>query len=367
MIFSRRMGNIDYLCLELIFRQMKPISVLPVLLLLFSCSPVLERGAWEEAPYRAICNVLQDKSLEGAYAVFDCDNTTILNDVSHTLLVYQIENLEFADAVRENFLHGLPRTDFPLEGLGLTAGEMGERLSSQYTRLRERLDGGATLEEIHRSDEYLDFRAGFLALREAIGEHCEYGEICLWEPMLFSGLPRKVAQQSLQYWLSQGRVWEEEWVSPDGRFRAVVQKGLVISEEMKNLYAALRRSGITPYICSASPEWLVEELACNPENGLGMEPDKVFGLHFLDGEYDPGYRQTYKEGKVACIDSLIAPLHGGSQPVLVAGDSAGDIPMLTAYPGMRVGLIMNQKKGRRYVSQSASPGIVEEKRDSTIS
>ena len=113
----------------------------------------------------------------------------------------------------------------------------------------------------------------------------------------------------------------------------------------EDTYNALRRAGITPYICSASLEWLVEALACDPENGLGMAPEEVFGVRFSDGGYDPAYVQPFKEGKVACIDSLIAPLHGGAQPVLVAGDSSGDVAMLTAYPDMKVGLIMNQHRG----------------------
>ncbi|MBR6346461.1 MAG: haloacid dehalogenase-like hydrolase [Bacteroidales bacterium] len=343
---------------------MKRFYLLPILLLFFSCAQVLDRGQWEEEPYHALCELLRDQSLKGGYAVFDCDKTTILNDVSHTLMVYQIENLEFADAVSENFLHGLPRTDFTLEGLGMTADEMGRRLASQYCHLKDRLSEGVSLEEIHKDDEYLDFRAGFLSFHEAVGDNYGYGDFCLWEPMLFSGLPVEVGEQSLRYWLSQGRVWEEEWVSPDGRFRATVEKGLVITPEIKNLYSALRHSGITPYICSASPEWLVEALVCNPENGLCLSPDNVFGLRFKNGEYDPEYPQSYKEGKVACIDSLIAPLHAGIQPVLVAGDSSGDVPMLTAYPSMRVGLIINYEKGgeieqllqkndSRYVSQSA--------------
>ncbi len=317
--------------------------LLPVLLV--SCAPVLERGEWEEDTYNALCAVLKDKSLKGGYAVFDCDNTTVLHDVTHTLMIYQIENLMFADAAECKFLYGLPRTDFPLEGLGLTADEMGERLSGQYRALRAMLDGGMSIEDVRGTSEYLDFRAGFLALYDAIGDSYEYGELCLWEPMLFNGLPREAALESLKYWLSQGRAWNEEWVSTDGRFHGTAQKGLVLTQDMKNLYNALRRAGITPYICSASLEWLVEALACDPENGLGMAPEEVFGVRFSDGGYDPAYVQPFKEGKVSCIDSLIAPGHGGVQPVLVAGDSSGDVAMLTAYPDMKVGLIMNQHRG----------------------
>jgi hypothetical protein len=51
--------------------------------------------------------------------------------------------------------------------------------------------------------------------------------------------------------------------------------------------------------------------------------------------------QPFREGKVACIDRFIAPLYGGKQPVLVAGDSNGDVAMLTSYPEMKIGLIMD--------------------------
>ena len=335
------------------------------LALLVSCTPSLERGEWEEDTYQALSALVNDKSLSGGYAVFDCDNTTILHDVTHTLMVWQIENLEFADAVDERFLQGLARTDFPLEGLDMTAEEMGSYLYDCYTDLRSRLDEGVSLGKIHESEAYLDFRAAFLAFYKAIGNNYTYGELCLWEPMLFSGLPENKAEESLSFWLSQGRVWNESWTSTDGRFTGVAEKGIVITDDMKSLLNALRKSGITPYICSASPEWVVEALVCNPENGLGFVPEEVFGVRFDGGDYAEGYPQPFKEGKVACIDSLIAPLHGGVQPALVAGDSSGDVAMLTAYPGMRVGLIMNQHRGGeieclaglndgRYVSQTVT-------------
>lgn len=318
---------------------------LAIALFLTSCAPALERGNWEEQPYKAFCSLLSDKSAKGGYAVFDCDNTIIIHDVTHTLMLWQIENLAFADAVDEKFLHGLSRTDFPLDGLGLTAGEMGSYLYDEYKGLKASKDAGVPLEKIHQTAEYLDFRAAFLAFYTAIGEQYSYGELCLWEPMLFLGIPREKALESLRHWLSEGRAWNEDWISPDGRFHGKAEKGLVITQDMKNLMAGLRRNGITPYICTASPEWLVEALVCNPENGLGFTEGEVFGIRFLDGGYAPSYPQPFKEGKVACIDRLIAPAHGSRQPVLVAGDSSGDVAMLTAYDDMKIGLVMNQHRG----------------------
>lgn len=324
---------------------MKRLYWLISFLILISCAPALERGDWEEEPYNALCALLQDKTVSGGYAVFDCDNTTILHDVTHTLMLYLIENLEFADAADARFLYGLPQTDFPLDGLGLTADEMGDYLAAVFARLKALKDCGVPLEEIHLTDDYLDFRAAFLAFYKAIGHHYTYGELCLWEPMLSSGLPHEVAAQSLEYWISQGRVWNETWTSPDGRFTGVAEKGIVIPQDSRNLLKSLRKKGITPYIVSASVEWLVEMIACNPAYGLEFSPEEVFGVRFSDGGYDTSYPQPFQEGKVACIDSLIAPDHGGRQPVMVAGDSSGDLAMLTAYEDMKVGLIMDQHRG----------------------
>ena len=56
------------------------------------------------------------------------------------------------------------------------------------------------------------------------------------------------------------------------------------------------------------------------------------------------------EGKVDCIKAYMAPAYGNADPVLVAGDSNGDVPMLTAFPDMKQGLIID-------VGRSETSGI----------
>ena len=90
----------------------------------------------------------------------------------------------------------------------------------------------------------------------------------------------------------------------------------------------------------------MEALACDPVLGFGLPADKVYGLRFVDGEeliaqFDPQYKQPIKEGKVDCIKAYMAPAYGNAGPVLVAGDSNGDVPMLTAFPDMKQGLIID--------------------------
>ena len=63
-----------------------------------------------------------------------------------------------------------------------------------------------------------------------------------------------------------------------------VERGIWFSPEMKDLYRCLQAGGITPYVCSASLELIVEVLACDPELGVGLPPEQVFGLRFVHGD-----------------------------------------------------------------------------------
>ena len=305
-----------------------------------SCKPVLERGAWNDDTYQALTTVIFESENQGNYAVFDCDYTTIIHDVTHAMIVYQIENLLFSLAPEHNFLDGLDEVDFPLEGLGLTAREMGQVLANEYTSLKQEMN-----ESLYR-----DFRARLMAFEAAIHDNYDYRTLCLWEPSLFAGFTQEelneMARECLTQAFAQKPLVSEQWVSPDGRVRGTAHKGLANSPEMKNLYACLTRSGITPYVCSASVEWLVELLCCDKQWGLGLSEDQVFGLRFVkkeDGswDYEADYTQPFKAGKVACINRFIAPQHENRSPVLIAGDSEGDVEMLTAYPDLKMGLIID--------------------------
>lgn len=304
------------------------------------CSRQLKRGLWGDDTYSVLSSLIANPDNKGGYAVFDCDNTTVMNDISHSMMVYQIENLRFSLAPEHNFIDGLENVDFVLPSLGITAREMGTVLSSEY----------ATLKKEKNDSLFLDFRARMLAFFDAIGDNYSYGEQCLWEPSLTAGFSKEellaLGRESLDFSLSQGNAWKETWVSPDGRFSGSAPKGLVLTEEIKDLYSCLSASEITPYVCSASVEWLVELLCCNPKYGLGLPADHVFGLRFVENadgslSYDTSYTQPFQEGKVACINKHIAPNHSDRQPALVAGDSNGDVPMLTSYPDMQVGLLIS--------------------------
>lgn len=330
-------------------------------LLLISCAgaPVLPRDNWNDRVYDALCNLIETQGVKSEsyntlcrpYAVFDFDNTTVMNDISLTLMIYQIENLRYAFGPEDAFsvfTAWLPDLDTVLTGVGLTARQMGESLAEDYRVLYGKKAAGASLEEIHNSEEYLDFRARLMALNDGVEYTCDYGTWCLWMPALFSGMSydslRQLTKESVTYWTSCGRIWTEHWESPDGEVSSDIMKGLVLPTESVNLYKALSDNGFDVYICSASLEAVVEAMACDPQFDLGCSPENVFGIRLeseIGSAFARDYDQTFLEGKTACIEKLIAPLHCGRQPSLVAGDSNGDYAMLTAFDSLKVGLVID--------------------------
>ncbi len=328
----------------------KLLALFSLVVLLPACSKPLENKAWDPAVKSALNTLIREESGQDAYAVFDFDKTSIVHDISNALMVYQIENLCFGDAPKHDFLDGIEAPDTPMEGTDLTFAEMGALLRDEYLTLKAQKEGGASMEAIHASPVYLDFRARMWAFLEAMdttfGEWVSY----CWMPGLLTGMTeedaRQVVRAAIQQEYGLEKLKVEEWTSPDGQTRVTVERGIWMSDAMKELYQALIRKGITPYVCSASLELIVEELACDPVLGPGLPREQVFGLRFLPEEplqarFDPSYPQPIGTGKVECIKTFMAPAHGNSAPVLVGGDSNGDVPMLTAFPETRKGLIID--------------------------
>lgn len=308
----------------------------------------LGAGAWDAQVRDQLNGLMASCKDSGAYAVFDFDKTTIVHDVSQALWVYQVEHLRYADAPAHGFLDGIPDVS---QAIGTTTfAQMGEVLKEEYSQLEALKADGNTLEQIHETDTYKDFRARMAALLAGMDDAFGYEVSYLWMPGLLAGYTeaeaREVVQDAIIDQLGKDKLEVQEWTSPDGQWDEKVERGIYLSPEMKDLYNCLADNGITPYVCSASLELIVEVLACDPDLGVGLLPEQVFGLRFIPGdklvaEYDPTYVQTIRDGKVTCIQTLMAPQHGNKGPVLAGGDSNGDVPMLTAFGDTRHSLIID--------------------------
>ena len=308
---------------------------------------------WDKDVYKSLNSLIVDHAGKNDYAVFDFDKTTIVHDVSNALLVYQVENLKFADAPSHSFLDGIDDKDAILKGAEISSREMGDTLKAEYNRMKARLSDGESMDSIRVSDDYLDFRARFISFMDALGKTFPEEVWYAWMPGLLTGMTTEEAKdlisEAIDDQLGEDKLVVEEWTSPDGRWGGPVEKGIFLPEEMKDLYAALNDNGIDTYICSASLELIVETLACDSVRGLALSPERVYGLRFVDSprivaKYDSEYKQPIKEGKVECIKTYIAPQYGERGPVLVGGDSNGDVPMLTSFDDTRASLIIDVKR-----------------------
>lgn len=324
---------------------------------LSSCSrQPLHRGNWDETVWRGLCNVLDSCKNMNAYAVFDFDNTSIMGDVEMNTLAWQAENLRFAfDTSRAMavFTDCIPDLDTTVASLGVTFRALAEDLAADYSVLYRK-----SLDEARKLPEYEDFKAKCWAMGAGTDEVYGYETGCLWPLRLFDGMTYSeidsLTKEAVDWCLELDKPYEETWESPEmgacGKVSVSFPRGIGIAPELPQLYHSLADNGITTYVCSASMERVVEALACDPKYGFGIDRSLVFGIR-LDGGQEDGdtigthyaedYPKTYQEGKVETIEKYMAPQHGGTDPVLVAGDSGGDYMMLTEFAGMRHGLIFN--------------------------
>lgn len=99
----------------------------------------------------------------------------------------------------------------------------------------------------------------------------------------------------------------------------------------QKLISELKKLDMDIWILSASNKWLVqagaEYVGVDPAHVLAVDLEVKKGI-LTDKIIEPF---TYREGKVQAIKQFI-----GKKPVMVFGDSLGDIPMLNEADGVRV-------------------------------
>ena len=339
----------------------------------------LEKLNWAEGNYKAITSMIEKYGKTSKdydeknkpYAVFDWDNTTIMNDVEEALLVYQIENLKFKmspEEMSEVLKTNIPKEDFVssennLAGQPVNIDKITADIVKDYTVLYntyEGLKGQKKLEDVQGLEEYTDFKAKLRYLYHAIGESFSSDVSYPWVTYLFKGMTSeevaKLTEASNDYWLKQ-ELAQETWKSSEklpgeaGVVEVTFERGLRTVKEMQNLYATLKDNGIDVYICSASYIDVVKEFATNPKFGYNIDADKVFAMvlnkdkdGIIQAELNPEYFQTQGKGKTQTIEKFIAPKYNGAGPIMVGGDSNGDYEMLSDFKDTKISLIINRLK-----------------------
>ena len=368
--------------------KLSTISILLLSCIVFSCKPLMPKGEWSEECYDGIVRLLREhgscsRDYDPAckpYAVFDFDNTSVIGDTEIELMHYQIENLRYVIEPSEFYRYlteGLSDLSLAIhrdKTVQMLALDIAEDYSVLYENYIGRFpdpyssEAREAFKTILGTDEYKDFCAKMSAMATGVDDFCTYEEAVIFYLKPFAGMTyeqvKVLTRESCRYYGAMEGVRKVTWTSPDrGRCGVVASthlEGFHVAPEMPQLYKALRDNGFDIYVCSASLQAVIEAVACDPEYGFGLEPDRIFGTRLEDSasgvvvpEFDEDWTQPFEEGKTACIRNLIAPSHGGRGPSLVGGDSNGDSFMLTDFPDMQLGLIIDTGAGGKIAELKA--------------
>lgn len=342
-------------------------------------SKQLQPGNWAPANYERITKLIKENGVDSSnynkdkkpYIVVDWDNTTIYNDVEEATLVYQIENLAFKmtpDQFESVIKTTIPKDNFVEEcnnadGKPVNIDLIAQDLKSSYKYIYENykgMKGSKSLDEIHNTNEYKDFSAKLRYLYAAIGETFSADISYPWVCYLFTGMNEKEVRElsaaSIEHHQKQ-KLQDITWTSPKelsgkaGVVSVTFHDGLRIQPESQNLYKTLIANGIDVYVCSASFIDVVKEFATNPKFGYDLPMENVYAMQLerdsngvILPKFDAKYDQTQTKGKTLTIQKFLASKYGYG-PIMICGDSDGDVAMASDFPETQLVLIFNRLKG----------------------
>lgn len=258
---------------------------------------------WPSAAAAQLNGMIAANANQGAYAVFDMDNTSYQFDIEESLLPYLEMKGVLTRESMDPSLKLIPFKDRP---------GFKESLNSYYYRL------------------------------------CEIDDlVCYpWVAQIFSGFTLRELKGYVDEVMAYGKPIPLKYYDGDQ-----VVEGSVTPPKpfagMRELYNRLQENGIEVYVISAASEELVRMIASDPKYGYNVKPQNVIGVNMLlkdrasgalttsrlqiqKGAYDPANNldleltpylmnpMTWYEGKLATIHGWIDQWR---KPVLVAGDT----------------------------------------------
>jgi len=258
---------------------------------------------WPAHAARPLTALIEANAHQGAYAVFDMDNTSYRHDIAGSLLPY----LEMRGIVtRETMDPSLKLMSFK-DTPGFT-----ESLNSYYFRLGK-----------------LDDLVGYP-----------------WASQIFAGFTLKELKGYVDEVMAYGKPIPITYYDGDEVVQSTVNPPRVFTG-MTELYNRLHENGIEVWVISAVSEEIVRMIASDPRYGYNVKPQNVIGINTLlkdratgalttsrlqirAGEYDPSKNvdleltpylmnpMTWMEGK---LGTILGWIDQWKKPILVAGDT----------------------------------------------
>ncbi|CAG2331066.1 MULTISPECIES: haloacid dehalogenase-like hydrolase [Burkholderia] len=337
----------------------------------------LDPGRWSPFNAARLQAVLDRHGVKSArydakrrpYAVFDWDNTCIMNDCEEALLMYQINHLqykltpdEFVAVMWKDVPKGAFMKDYTtVDGKPVTMEDLAADVESDYRWLHANykgLGGDKSLDEIRETDPFKDFRAKLYFMYDAICDthplEVGYKWIIYFYKNMTTAELQAMAEASNNHGIGDAlrKVRYESPKALPGKAGVVADThfhGIRIHEEIRAVMHTLRANGIDVYVSTASLDDVVRVFAGNPNYGYGVPPENVIGLRLdmQDGKYTStypaGWHFNWGPGKTVGIRNVLASKKGYG-PLLVFGDSDGDAWMLRDFKDTAAGVIVNRMK-----------------------
>ena len=312
------------------------------------------------------------------YAVFDWDNTMVFLDIEEAVFIYQLENLRFSmppEQMNKALRMEVPKSNFGKDynnaagqpvNIDLVVQDAVDSYRWIYNNYKG-LKGKKSLEEIKKNPHYTNFVTKARYMYEAIGDTFDVAIAYPWVLYQFSGMNEKQIRQMVNEtiaWQKTQPIEKVKWTSPAslagkaGVVSVSWKNGLRMKPEMKDLWNGLREAGIDIWVCSASFVDVVKEFSSNPLYGYNNPDDRVIAMELerdakgvVQTAFRHGYDQTQQKGKTKAISRFIVPKYGYG-PILVAGDSEGDMNMMQDFRDTKAVLIINRLKGQDIAKMS---------------
>ena len=321
-----------------------------------------------------------------AYVVSDFDNTTCVFDITYQSIVCQIERMAFAMDP-----HAL-ETALAV-GLDLNADQNAEwiaDIAAAYAYLWETYGpftpagvDEKTEETIQSDPMWMEFAAKMRAflyhVEDTTPEEVNYAWILYW----FSGMTQDEVYDLFYRSCSENEKVESEWVtwtSPKevesllGVIECAFQRGVSVTQDVKDMLKAFHDGGIDVWICSAShldgvraavdafglSEWVTGVIGMTQtmENGVYLpsyDYENGYAWDNLgDGKWQPSEYRIQAlpgmEGKVTAVENALVPRYGCG-PLAGFMDSSGDFNFCTEFDSLKFVICYN--RANRKITEGA--------------
>ena len=323
-----------------------------IVLCWFAAGAALVPGGWEPSVRERLDALIErNRGNSDAYAVFDFDYTTAMGDLSYVCMWQLLETFDFKfkmEDFRSLMSKGVdPRHSGEIDAIAALAVKVKPLAGGNLAACREWREFVRRYWRLYRD------------IMADIGDYRAY----LWRSRVFTGYTpgelRRLAEAAVPRALASGGLRRDANAPTEKR-------GLVITQEIKDLFSELRKAGIAVYIVSGSYRDTLL-VAAGPAFGLDVPPENIFGAELkkdasgrfvaemADGCVKSGFKHDF-------IRARISPRHHGVEPVLTAGDSIGDYTMLTRFKNLQLALLFHRdwrEKAMRDLGASGGRVLVQ--------